>query len=144
SACRCHQQPHSATKPPRPGRLCCFWRCLVLCARQAAPTRRIVSIDPRKRDLCNMPLPPAPKKRAALLTLEAYDAPARSTAKARKTGSKPDTREHEDHPKARDLREMPADTQGSLAHPQSNPAVEDRDASLLEHSAVMPASSIEQ
>ncbi len=35
-----------------------------------------------------MPLPPPPTKRAALLTLEAYDAPARSTSKARKKGQK--------------------------------------------------------
>ena len=33
-----------------------------------------------------MPLPPLPTKRAALLTLDAYDAPARSTSKPRKKG----------------------------------------------------------
>ena len=38
-----------------------------------------------------MPLPPAPTKRAALLSSDAYDAPARSSAK--KTARKPTTRE---------------------------------------------------
>ena len=53
-----------------------------------------------------MPLPPAPTKRAALLTQAAFDAPARNTSRAGKKSSKPST----EHPLARQTKadDLPA------------------------------------
>src|SRR3954467_9059774 len=50
-----------------------------------------------------MPLPPAPSKRAALLPVEAYDAPARSSHKAaRKTEAPGADSPHADRPQGTD------------------------------------------
>ena len=64
-----------------------------------------------------MPLPPAPTKRAALLSPEALDAPARAAPKARRTSAERQTDARKESPTLFDDRQLPDAGGASLAPP---------------------------
>lgn len=74
-----------------------------------------------------MPLPPAPTRRAALLTQDAYDAPARATSRAqRKPTASPSRATTEDKPQARQVKNGPDHTQERSPQAERYDATEQR------------------